>query len=70
VSSRRDAEIERVLVFRDRLRTSEADRLLYEGRKRELAALHWTYLQNYAEAKSVVVEEIIARARDEQAAER
>jgi GrpB-like predicted nucleotidyltransferase (UPF0157 family) len=58
-------EIERVLVFRDRLRTSEADRLPYERRKRELAALDWAYVQNYGDAKSIVVEEIIARARAE-----
>lgn len=58
-------EIERVLVVRDRLRTSEADRLLYERRKRELAALDWTSVQNYADAKTIVVDEIIARARHE-----
>jgi GrpB-like predicted nucleotidyltransferase (UPF0157 family) len=28
-----------------------------------LAAAQWTYIQDYADAKSAVVEEIVARAR-------
>ena len=55
-------EIERILMFRDRLRANDADRLLYERAKRELAARDWTYVQNYADAKSEVVESIIGRA--------
>ena len=54
-------EIERMLGFRDHLRRNEADRQLYERTKRELAQRHWTYMQDYADAKSEVVEEIIAR---------
>ena len=38
------------------------DRDLYLRTKRELAAREWKYVQNYADAKSAVVEEIIARA--------
>jgi GrpB-like predicted nucleotidyltransferase (UPF0157 family) len=60
-------EIERMLVFRDRLRSDEHDRALYERTKRELAAEEWRYVQNYADAKSVVVEEIITRARGQTA---
>jgi GrpB-like predicted nucleotidyltransferase (UPF0157 family) len=56
-------EIERYLLFRDRLRTNQADRELYERTKRELAKREWKYVQNYADAKTDVVEEIIARAR-------
>jgi GrpB-like predicted nucleotidyltransferase (UPF0157 family) len=56
-------EIERNLLFRDRLRTNRADRELYERTKRELAGREWTYVQNYADAKTAVIEEIIARAR-------
>jgi GrpB-like predicted nucleotidyltransferase (UPF0157 family) len=56
-------EIERYLLFRDRLRTDPADRDLYLRTKRELAGRTWKYVQNYADAKSAVVEEIIARAR-------
>ena len=56
-------EIDRMLLFRDRLRSNEADRDLYECAKRELAKQTWKYVQNYADAKTTVVEEIIARAR-------
>ncbi len=55
-------EIARMLLFRDWLRDNESDRRLYERAKRELAARTWTYTQHYADAKTAVVEEIIARA--------
>jgi GrpB-like predicted nucleotidyltransferase (UPF0157 family) len=55
-------EIGRMVGFRDWLRHNEADRLLYERAKRELAARTWAYTQHYADAKTAVVEEIIARA--------
>jgi GrpB-like predicted nucleotidyltransferase (UPF0157 family) len=54
-------EVERMLRFRDHLRTNEADRELYEGTKRELAAKDWKYVQNYADAKAAVVQEILSR---------
>jgi GrpB-like predicted nucleotidyltransferase (UPF0157 family) len=54
-------EVERMLRFRDHLRTNEADRELYEGTKRELAAKEWKYVQNYADAKGAVVQEILSR---------
>jgi GrpB-like predicted nucleotidyltransferase (UPF0157 family) len=56
-------EVERVLLFRDWLRTNEADRELYARTKRELAGQRWTYIQNYADAKSAVVQAILARAQ-------
>ena len=55
-------EIERMLAFRDRLRTNDEDRELYERTKRELAAREWAYVQDYADAKTAVVEEIVSRA--------
>ena len=55
-------EIERMLRFRDWLRTNAADRQLYERTKRELAQRQWKYMQNYADAKTAVVEQIVARA--------
>jgi GrpB-like predicted nucleotidyltransferase (UPF0157 family) len=55
-------EIERMLRFRDHLRANEADRELYARTKRELAAQKWKYVQNYADAKSEIVQEILARA--------
>jgi GrpB-like predicted nucleotidyltransferase (UPF0157 family) len=60
-------EITWMLAFRDRLRTHSEDRDLYEGTKRELAAKRWTYVQDCAEAKSSVVEAILARAQTDQA---
>jgi len=63
VLSRGCEEIERVLLFRDRLRSVPAERALYERTKRELAAREWRHVQNYADAKTEVVEAIIARAR-------
>lgn len=56
-------EIERMLLFRDWLRGHPEDRRLYQITKRELAAKDWKYTQNYADAKTEVVEEIIARAK-------
>jgi GrpB-like predicted nucleotidyltransferase (UPF0157 family) len=55
-------EVDRMLTFRDWLRANDADRLLYENTKRELAARTWKYTQNYADAKSEVIQEILARA--------
>jgi len=55
-------EIGRMLAFRDHLRTNDADRAIYEQAKRRLAARDWEFVQNYADAKTEVVEEIIARA--------
>jgi len=57
-------EIERYLLFRERLRTHPEDRAHYQRVKRELTERDWTYVQEYADAKTEVVEEIIARARD------
>lgn len=58
-------EIDRMLLFRDWLRSNVSDRRLYERTKRELALRDWKYTQNYADAKTTVVEEILARAREE-----
>jgi GrpB-like predicted nucleotidyltransferase (UPF0157 family) len=56
-------EIERMLLFRDRIRSDRADCALYERTKRELAEREWKYIQNYADAKGAVVEDIVGRAR-------
>lgn len=58
-------EIERMLLFRDWLRSHPADRERYERAKRELATQDWKYVQNYADAKTAVVEAILAQARQE-----
>jgi GrpB-like predicted nucleotidyltransferase (UPF0157 family) len=57
------AEAERMLLFRDWLRNRSEERELYERTKRELAARRWAYVQDYADAKSSVIEEILLRAR-------
>lgn len=56
------AEIVRMLAFRDWLRQNAADRELYERTKRILALQQWSTVQDYADAKTAVVEEILARA--------
>lgn len=55
-------EVERMVGFRDWLRTHDDERALYERTKRELAGREWRFMQNYADAKTGVVEEIMARA--------
>jgi GrpB-like predicted nucleotidyltransferase (UPF0157 family) len=55
-------ETDRWLGFRDRLRTHPADRDAYAAAKRELAGRRWKYVNDYADAKSGIIESIIARA--------
>jgi len=62
VFSSGSVERDRMVGFRDWLRSRDEDRLLYERTKRELAARTWRHIQHYADAKTAVVEEIIARA--------
>jgi GrpB-like predicted nucleotidyltransferase (UPF0157 family) len=56
-------EIDRILVFRDWLRNNAADRDLYARAKLALARKEWTHVQDYADAKTVVIDEIIGRAQ-------
>ena len=55
-------EVDRMLRFRDHLRSNAADRELYAAAKRELAARNWRHVQDYADAKTAVIDEIVARA--------
>ncbi len=55
-------EVDRMLRFRDHLCESAGDRELYASAKRALAACDWKYVQQYADAKSAVVSEIMSRA--------
>lgn len=57
------AEVGRMLTFRDWLRTNESDRELYARSKRTLAQQQWKYTQNYADAKTAVIDQILSRAR-------
>jgi GrpB-like predicted nucleotidyltransferase (UPF0157 family) len=62
VFSANTMETDRMLLFRDWLRTNAADRELYAAAKRDLAGRDWKYVQQYADAKTAVVVEIMARA--------
>ena len=55
-------EIARMVGFRDRCRARPEEFELYLLTKRALAARTWRHVQHYANAKSEVVEQIIARA--------
>ncbi|MBH8602324.1 GrpB family protein [Thermoactinomyces sp. CICC 23799] len=55
-------EIDRMLRFRDWLRSQEADRKKYARVKRRLAKKKWRHIQNYADAKSSIIREIMERA--------
>ena len=56
-------EAARMLAFRDWLRTCRADRDRYAAEKQRLAARPWAYVQDYADAKTAVVREILERVR-------
>jgi GrpB-like predicted nucleotidyltransferase (UPF0157 family)/predicted enzyme related to lactoylglutathione lyase len=55
-------EIDRMLAFRDHLRTDPDDLALYRRTKQGLARRSWELVQQYADAKGPVVEQIVARA--------
>jgi GrpB-like predicted nucleotidyltransferase (UPF0157 family) len=56
-------EILKTLMLRDWLRTNQSDRELYARSKRSLASEKWRYVQNYADAKTEVIETILERAK-------
>ena len=55
-------EWDRMVGFRDWLRSHDDDLALYERTKRDLLTREWQYVQDYADAKSTVVEDIMSRA--------
>jgi len=57
------SEIDRMIAFRDHFGQNDADRELYQRKKRELAKRTWEYVQHYADAKGELVESILSRAR-------
>jgi GrpB-like predicted nucleotidyltransferase (UPF0157 family) len=67
VFSRGCEEIGRMLLFRDWLRSNVEDRELYARTRLELAEREWNSVQDYADAKTAVVAEIMARALARQA---
>jgi len=59
-----DPEIARHVKFRDRLRASAEDRAAYERLKRKLATKRWDDMNQYADVKSQLIEQILSRAID------
>ncbi|MGA8942842.1 MAG: GrpB family protein [Thermoactinomyces sp.] len=55
-------EIDRMLRFRDWLRTNDTDRNKYARAKRSLAQRVWRHVQHYADAKTPIIQEIMNRA--------
>lgn len=56
-------ETDRMVLFRDWLRSNDADRDFYARAKRELASQDWKYTQQYADAKTAVINDIMTRAQ-------
>ena len=65
VFSQNCEEAERMTAFRDWLCTHESDRNLYAQAKRQLAKQIWRYIQDYADAKTRVVQEIMGRITEQ-----
>jgi GrpB-like predicted nucleotidyltransferase (UPF0157 family) len=64
VFSAGSSEIDQDLIFRNHLRESRDDLELYEETKRRLASQDWQSMQDYAKAKTEVIQQIMARAQD------
>lgn len=62
VFSKDCSEVEKMLAFRDWLRENKADRKRYAEIKGQLSQKKWKYVQDYANAKGDVVQEIMKRA--------
>ena len=65
VFSQDSKEIEKYLLFRNYLRNHQEAKELYANTKKTLAKKKWKYVQNYADAKSDVVQQIMDAARKE-----
>jgi len=57
------AEIAQMVLFRDWLRTHPEARDRYANEKRELAKKTWRSIEDYADAKTNIVHQILAEAR-------
>jgi GrpB-like predicted nucleotidyltransferase (UPF0157 family) len=55
-------EIDRMIRFRDRLRSHSADRDRYAQTKISLAARTWRHVQFYADAKTEIIEDVLRAA--------
>jgi len=64
VLSQECPEIERMLLFRDWLRSNPEDRDRYAAAKLALAGREWRTVDEYAQAKTGMVQEILARGQE------
>ena len=62
VFSESTSEVERMIRFREWLRANKSDRDKYANAKRSLAQRVWRHVQNYADAKTSIIREIMDRA--------
>ena len=62
VFSAGSSEIDQNLIFRNHLRANRDDLELYEETKRRLASQDWQSMQDYADAKTEVIQQIMATA--------
>ncbi|UFS59545.1 GrpB family protein [Subtercola endophyticus] len=60
---RGDPAIDEYILLRDHLRSNADDRALYESTKRRLLNKQWRDMNDYADAKTEVIDAIKARAR-------
>lgn len=67
VSSQGSGEINRYLLLRGLLRTDADARTRYEAEKRRLAGLDWQAVDDYARAKTGIIEGLIRSARTSEA---
>lgn len=58
------SEVERMMRFRNWLRTNHSDRDKYASVKRHLAQREWKHVQDCADAKNAIVKEIMERANE------
>ena len=57
-------ELARCRLFRDWLRIDQADRELYSQVKQTLALREWNHVNDYADAKRDIINEIMVRAEE------
>jgi len=63
VLSKGSTEIDKYILFRNRLRCSDTDRIRYEKVKLNLAKSNWNDMNEYADAKTKIIEQIIELAK-------
>jgi GrpB-like predicted nucleotidyltransferase (UPF0157 family) len=62
VFSKNSIEAARMVFFRDWLRNNTSDKWQYEKAKRELSQRTWKHIQDYADAKTIIIQDIMERA--------